>query len=223
MLKCLMPLVPVSTHVHRPVCSVHEARGAITGAAPPSFSGAVGREAVAATTPAARLTVALPQRDEPASRGSGFGMVAVLCLRSGGAKFRLVSIRSMVERLTKTGGNIMSGETETTIGYFVATDGQAYENFMGRWSSRLAPLFLEFAGIKAGDQVLDVGCGTGVMTHAAALLGANAVGFDMSEQYLDYARAHRPHQNARYEQGDARKLPYPDNSFGAALTSSKAH
>jgi len=28
----------------------------------------------------------------------------------------------------------MSGGTETTTGYFVATDGQAYENFMGRWS-----------------------------------------------------------------------------------------
>src|SRR5690349_39162 len=102
----------------------------------------------------------------------------------------------------------MSGETGTTTGYFVATDGQGYEHFMGRWSSRLAPLFLEFAGIKVDDQILDVGCGTGVMTQAAALLGANAVGFDMSEQYLTYARAHRSHQNARYEQGDARKLPY---------------
>ena len=40
----------------------------------------------------------------------------------------------------------------------------------------------------------------------------------MSEQYLDYARAHRSHQNARYEQGDARKLPYPDNSFDAAIS-----
>jgi ubiquinone/menaquinone biosynthesis C-methylase UbiE len=89
---------------------------------------------------------------------------------------------------------------------------------MGRWSSRLAPLFMEFAGIKAGDQVLDVGCGTGVMTQAAAQLGANAVGFDMSEQYLTYARAHRPHQNARYEQGDARKLPYPDSTFDAAIS-----
>jgi len=112
----------------------------------------------------------------------------------------------------------MSGGIETTTGYFIATDGQAYENFMGRWSSRLAPLFLEFAGIRAADQVLDVGCGTGVMTHAAASLGANAVGFDMSEQYIDYARAHRSHQNARYEQGDARKLPYPDNSFDAAIS-----
>jgi SAM-dependent methyltransferase len=113
----------------------------------------------------------------------------------------------------------MSARTGTTTGYFVASDGQAYENFMGRWSSRLAPLFLDFAGIKAGDQVLDVGCGTGVMTHAAASRGTIAVGFDMSDQYLVYARAHRSHQNARYEQGDARKLPYPDNSFDAAISS----
>jgi 2-polyprenyl-3-methyl-5-hydroxy-6-metoxy-1,4-benzoquinol methylase len=112
----------------------------------------------------------------------------------------------------------MNNEKQAATGYFVATDGAAYENFMGRWSSRLAPLFLEFAGIKAGDRVLDVGCGTGVMTHGAAMLGANAVGFDMSEQYLDYARIHRSHPNARYDQGDARSLPYPDNSFDVAVS-----
>ena len=106
----------------------------------------------------------------------------------------------------------MSSGAQATPGYFVATDGSAYENFMGRWSSRLAPLFLEFTGTKAGHRVLDVGCGTGVMTHAAAVLGVSAVGFDMSEQYLDYARTHRSHPNARYDHGDARKLPYPDNS-----------
>jgi SAM-dependent methyltransferase len=112
----------------------------------------------------------------------------------------------------------MNNEKQAATGYFVATDGAAYENFMGRWSSRLAPLFLEFAGIKAGDRVLDVGCGTGVMTHGAAMLGANAVGFDMSEQYLDYARIHRSHPNARYDQGDARSLPYPDSSFDVAVS-----
>ena len=33
-----------------------------------------------------------------------------------------------------------------------------------------------------------------------------------------YARANRSHQNAHYKQGDARKLPYPDNSFDAAIS-----
>ena len=111
----------------------------------------------------------------------------------------------------------MNRGRQATTGYFVATDGSSYENFMGRWSSRLAPLFLEFTGIKTNDRVLDVGCGTGVMTHEAAVLGANTVGFDMSEQYLDYARTHRSHLKAQYEHGDARSLPYPDNSFNVAI------
>jgi ubiquinone/menaquinone biosynthesis C-methylase UbiE len=112
----------------------------------------------------------------------------------------------------------MRGGTHTATGYFVATDGDAYENFMGRWSSRLAPLFLEFTSVKAGDRMLDVGCGTGVMTHAGAVLGANTVGFDMSEQYLEYARTHRSHPNTQYEQGDARTLPYEDRSFDTAIS-----
>ena len=39
---------------------------------------------------------------------------------------------------------------------------------MGRWSTRLAEPFLEFAGIKPGSSVLDVGCGTGTMSLALA-------------------------------------------------------
>ncbi len=49
---------------------------------------------------------------------------------------------------------------------FSESDG--YERFMGRWSRRLAPLFVDFAGVDAGDDVLDVGCGTGALTLAAA-------------------------------------------------------
>jgi hypothetical protein len=33
---------------------------------------------------------------------------------------------------------------------------EAYERDMGRWSKRLAPLFVEFVGIDKGDRVLDV-------------------------------------------------------------------
>ncbi len=71
---------------------------------------------------------------------------------------------------------------------FLATDPEVYEHFMGRWSARLAEPFLEFAGVKAGDRVLDVGCGTGTISLASAVRGATTVGVDASEAYLDGAR-----------------------------------
>jgi hypothetical protein len=36
-----------------------------------------------------------------------------------------------------------------------------YEQLMGRWSQKLAPLFIDFAGVADGEKILDVGCGTG--------------------------------------------------------------
>ena len=52
------------------------------------------------------------------------------------------------------------------------SEGDGYEQFMGRWSRRLAPLFLEFAGVRHGHRVLDVGSGTGSLSFAAAAVTA---------------------------------------------------
>src|SRR5262245_6957501 len=76
---------------------------------------------------------------------------------------------------------------------FVASDPAGYEMFMARWTERLAGPFLEFAGIGPGQRVLDVGCGTGVIT-AAADRGATTLGLDPSEPYLDFARRQRAPQ-----------------------------
>ena len=45
---------------------------------------------------------------------------------------------------------------------------EAYEERMGRWSRQLAPLFLEFVGVRDGENVLDVGCGTGSLSATLA-------------------------------------------------------
>ena len=69
---------------------------------------------------------------------------------------------------------------------FSESDG--YERFMGRWSRRLAPLFVDFAGVSGGDVVLDVGCGTGALTLAAASIpDVHAVGLDPSREFVDAA------------------------------------
>ena len=101
---------------------------------------------------------------------------------------------------------------------FLATDPDVYEHFMGRWSARLADPFLEFAGIKPGSTVLDVGCGTGTMTLALAKRGAKTVGLDASEPYLDGARRLRSHPEIEYELGDACHLQYASASFDACVS-----
>jgi SAM-dependent methyltransferase len=89
---------------------------------------------------------------------------------------------------------------------------------MGRWSTRLAEPFLDFAGINPGDKVLDVGCGTGTISLALAKRGAKAVGVDPSGAYLDGARRLRSHPDVTYQAGDACGLEYPSASFDACVS-----
>src|SRR4051794_31812358 len=102
---------------------------------------------------------------------------------------------------------------------FIASDGAAYELFMGRWTDRLAEPFLAFAGVGPetvpGGHVLDVGCGTGRLTFAAARSApqlARLVGVDLSESFLAYARTRSTDARTCFENGDACRLAYPDSS-----------
>ena len=103
---------------------------------------------------------------------------------------------------------------------FNARDPAVYERSMGRWSRRLAAPFIAFAGPRDGDAVLDVGCGTGSLSHA--LLAANpsgpVTGIDASDLYLAAARAKGADARLRFVHADATALPFPDGSFDRALS-----
>src|ERR1051325_5456974 len=97
---------------------------------------------------------------------------------------------------------------------------EAYERNMGRWSKRLAPLFVQFVGIESGDRVLDVGCGTGslaweIVTTTAA---SKIIAIDASKPFLDYARSQFSDPRLTFELGDAQRVSYPDDSFDRCLS-----
>jgi ubiquinone/menaquinone biosynthesis C-methylase UbiE len=95
----------------------------------------------------------------------------------------------------------------------------AYEQFMGRWSARLAPLFTQFAGVQEGQRILDVGCGTGSLSRTLLASGKaiSVVGVDPTEDYVSFARRGVPSSRATFQVSAAESLPFPDNSFDAAM------
>jgi SAM-dependent methyltransferase len=100
---------------------------------------------------------------------------------------------------------------------------EAYDRFMGRYSSRLAPGFARFAGVEAGQRVLDVGCGPGALTtELVRLLGPGAVSaVDPSEPFVEAARERNP--EVRVERAPAERLPFSDGDFDAALAQLVVH
>ena len=44
--------------------------------------------------------------------------------------------------------------------------GDPYERYVGRWSRKVAPLFLDWLDVPAGRRWLDIGCGTGALCAA---------------------------------------------------------
>ena len=99
----------------------------------------------------------------------------------------------------------------------------AYQRFMGRWSAPLTGEFLRSADVRVTGQVLDVGCGPGVLTAVLVdRYGAPAVAaVDPSESFLAATRARFPGLEVR--QGVAEDLPYDDGSFDAALAQLVVH
>jgi SAM-dependent methyltransferase len=100
-------------------------------------------------------------------------------------------------------------------------DAQAYERFMGRWSNRVAPRFVDFTDLPERGRMLDVGSGTGSLTFAIARrkAGASVLGIDTSKEYVAYANSRNPFRDrAGFEVGDAQQLHFPDASFDAALS-----
>lgn len=83
-----------------------------------------------------------------------------------------------------------------------------------------AAKLVKFAAVAAGQRVLDVACGTGVVTITAARAGAKASGLDLTPKLLERARENAAVAGVDVDfiEGDAEALPYPDVSFDVVLS-----
>ena len=100
---------------------------------------------------------------------------------------------------------------------------EAYDRFMGRYSRLLSPQVADLAGVRAGQRVIDVGCGPGALTaELVRRLGAGAVAaVDPSEPFVAAVRARYP--GVDVHQSPAERLPFPDGAFNAALAQLVVH
>lgn len=78
----------------------------------------------------------------------------------------------------------------------------------------------EAADLRAGSPVLDVACGSGNATIAAARHGTHAVGIDYVPELLEDARLRATAEglDVEFRHGDAEALPFDDESFDAVLS-----
>ena len=88
-------------------------------------------------------------------------------------------------------------------------------------------LLAEQANLRAGQRILEVGCGTGTLTLMIKRLqpGVEAVGMDPDPKALSRARAKaaRSGANVRFDEGVGDELPYPDESFDHVFSSFMFH
>jgi SAM-dependent methyltransferase len=100
---------------------------------------------------------------------------------------------------------------------------EAYDRFIGRYSTQLAPQLADLGGVRVGQHVVDVGCGPGALTaELVERVGAGAVcAVDPSESFVAAARGRYPGVDVR--RATAEELPFADAVFDAALAQLVVH
>ena len=97
-------------------------------------------------------------------------------------------------------------------------DTEAYEK-NGAFVHGLAGGVLEWMDARAGESILDLGCGDGQLTQRIAATGANLVGVDASPEMVSAALS----RGVRAVEARAESLPFPDKAFDAVFSNAALH
>ena len=97
--------------------------------------------------------------------------------------------------------------------------GNPYEQYIGRWSRRVAPIFLSWLDSAPHKVWLDVGCGTGALTAAILDLcsPAEVIGVEPSHGFLGLA-SQSLEARATFHVGNAAAIPLPASSIDVVVS-----
>ena len=93
-------------------------------------------------------------------------------------------------------------------------------DYFSRFMESSAVEFLDRLGVAPGASLLDVACGSGQLALIAARRGARVTGVDIATNSILAARGRAASEglDARFDEGDAEALPYPDARFDVVAT-----
>src|SRR3954467_2773093 len=116
-------------------------------------------------------------------------------------------------------GNLPGGRAAMAEQQIRFDDGASYERMMGVWSRLVGDIFIDWLAPRAGLRWIDIGCGNGAFTELLVnrCAPAEVQGIDPSEGQLAFARTRPAARLARFQQGDAMALPFPDSGFDVAV------
>jgi len=100
------------------------------------------------------------------------------------------------------------------------TPAEIYEQLLPATLARWTPDLVAVLGVRPGERVLDVACGTGVVTRLLPdRVGATGrvVGLDVNEGMLAVARTVAAQAPIEWVEGNAMSMPLPDAAFDAVL------
>src|SRR5215831_12573311 len=114
----------------------------------------------------------------------------------------------------------MTAEMETLKSKLKATWMAGNYDYFSRFMESSAVEFLARLPVRAGDRLLDVACGSGQLALLAARKGAKVTGVDIASNAIEAARGRAGSDGiaARFDDGDAEDLPYPEESFDIVAT-----
>jgi SAM-dependent methyltransferase len=88
------------------------------------------------------------------------------------------------------------------------------------FTTGVAAQLVKHAGVRSGQDVLDVACGTGVVAVTAARHGARVTGLDLTPALLERARENSQLAEVQvdWHEGDVERLPFDDSAFDLVLS-----